>query len=237
MMTQADRRRAVAALAAERDERSAGSRMARRAAAIALVLLCLLALFWGMGLFSSPRAVADVERLVEKQVAEYDRVARGEVPFEAAPSFGAFRDTMRDVPQEYRAQVGAQMGRLWEARERAEMASYFQLPPAQRQAELDRRIKAEEARRQAREAERAARDRARPSNGQQAGNGGQGGQQGPGGGGPGNAGQGGPVSISRTEEGRNQRSKQRIDRSTPEERTMRAEYRRAMDARRRQLGL
>jgi hypothetical protein len=237
MMTQADRRRAVAALAAERDERSAGSRMARRAAAIALVLLCLLALFWGMGLFSSPRAVADVERLVEKQVAEYDRVARGEVPFEAAPSFGAFRDTMRDVPQEHRAQVGEQMGRLWEARERAEMASYFHLPPTQRQAELDRRIKAEEARRQAREAERAARDRARPSNGQQAGNGGQGGQQGPGGGGPGNAGQGGPVSISRTEEGRNQRSKQRIDRSTPEERTMRAEYRRAMDARRRQLGL
>jgi hypothetical protein len=141
------------------------------------------------------------------------------------------------VPQEHRAQVGEQMGRLWEARERAEMASYFHLPPTQRQAELDRRIKAEEARRQAREAERAARDRARPSNGQQAGNGGQGGQQGPGGGGPGNAGQGGPVSISRTEEGRNQRSKQRIDRSTPEERTMRAEYRRAMDARRRQLGL
>jgi len=237
MMTQADRRRAVAALAAERDERSAGSRMARRAAAIALILLGLLALFWGMGLFSAPRAVADVERLVDQQVAEYDRVARGEVPFEAAPSFGAFRDTMRDVPREYRAKVGEQMGRLWEARERAEMASYFHLPPAQRPAELDRRIKAEEARRQAREAERAARDRARPSNGQQAGNGGQGGQQGPGGGGPGNAGQGGPVAISRTEEGRNERSKQRIDRSTPEERTMRAEYRRAMDARRRQLGL
>jgi len=237
MMSQADRRRVVAALAAERDERSAGSRMARRAAAIALILLCLLALFWGMGLFSSPRAVADVERLVEKQVAEYDRVARGEVPFEAAPSFGAFRDTMRDVPREYRAQVGEQMGRLWEARERAEMASYFHLPPTQRQAELDRRIKVEEARRQAREAERAERDRARPSNGQQAGNGGQGGQQGPGGGGPGNAGQGGPVSISRTEEGRTQRSKQRIDRSTPAERTLRAEYRRAIDARRRQLGL
>jgi hypothetical protein len=234
MMTQADRRRAVAALAAERDERSAGSRMARRAAAIALILLCLLALFWGMGLFSSPRAVADVERLVEKQVAEYDRVARGEVPFEAAPSFGVFRDTMRDVPREYRAQVGEQMGRLWEARERAEMASYFHLPPKQRQAELDRRIKAEEARRQAREAERAERDRARPSNGQQAANGGQGG---PGGGGPGGGGAGGPPGGTRTEEGRNERSKQRIDRSTPEERTMRAEYRRAMDARRRQLGM
>lgn len=236
-MTQADRRRAVAALVAERDERTASGRLKRWAAATVLLLLGLMGLGWGIGLFSPPRAVADAERLVDQQVAEYDRVARGEVPFAAAPSFGAFRDTMRDVPREYRDQVGEQMGRLWEARERAEMASYFHLPPTQRQAELDRRIKAEEARRQAREAERAARDRARPSNSQQAGNGGQRGQQGPGGGGPGNAGQGGTVSISRTEEGRNERSKQRIDRSTPEERSMRAEYRRAMDARRKQLGL
>jgi len=234
MMSQADRRRLVAALAKERDERSAGGRMARRAAAIGLILLCLMALGWGLRFFSQPRAVADVERLVEKQVAEYDRVARGEVPFASAPSFGAVRDKLRDVPREYREQVGEQMGRLWEARERAEMASYFHLPPTQRQAELDRRIKAEEARRQAREAERAARDRARPSNGQQAGGGGQ---QGPRGGGPGSAGQGGPVSVARTEDGRNERIKRRIDQTTPEERSMRAEYRRAMDARRRQLGL
>lgn len=237
MMSQADRRRAVAALAAERDERTASGRLKRWAAAIALLLLVLIGLGWGIGWFSPPRAVADVERLVDQQVAEYDRVARGEVPFEAAPSFGAFRDTMRDVPREYRAQVGEQMGRLWEARERAEMASYFHLPPTQRQAELDRRIKADEARRKARDAERAASDRARPSNGQQAGDGGQGGPRGAGGGTPGGGGSGGPPGGTRTQEARNERSKQRIDRSTPEERTMRAEYRRAMDARRRQLGL
>lgn len=242
MTTQSDRRRTVAALAAERDERSAGTRRVMRAAALLLLCLCLAGVGWGLGLFASPRAVADVEKLVDQQVAEYDRVARGEVPFAAAPSFGAFRDTMRDVPREYRAQVGEQMGRLWEARERAEMASYFRLPPAQRQAELDRRIKAEEARRRAREADRAERDRARPSSGQQAGEGGQGGPRGPGGAGAGgagsgNGGSGGRPGGTRTEEGRNERSKQRIDRSTPEERTMRAEYRRAMDARRRQLGL
>lgn len=237
MMSQADRRRMVAALAADRDERAAGSRMARRAAVLALILLCLLALFRGMGLFSAPRAVADVERLVDQQVAEYARVARGEVPFTSAPSFGAVRDKLRDVPREYREQVGEQLGRLWEARERAETASYFQLPPAQRQAELDRRIKAEEARKRAREAEREERGRPQAASGTQAGNGGPGGQQGPGGGGPGSAGQGGPVSVSRTEDGRNERIKRRIDRSTPEERSMRAEYRRAMDARRLQLGL
>ncbi|MFM8435026.1 MAG: hypothetical protein ACKOBP_06720 [Planctomycetia bacterium] len=230
MMSQADRRRMVAALAKERDERSAGGRMARRAAAIALILLCLMALGWGLSFFSPPRAVADVEKLVDQQVAEYARVARGEVPFASAPSFGAVREKLRDVPREYRAQVGEQMGRLFEARERAEMASYFQLPPAQRQAELDRRIKAEEARRQAREAEQAERGRPQAAGGTQAGNGGPGGQQGPGGG-------GGPVSISRTEDGRNERIKRRIDQTTPEERSMRAEYRRAMDARRRQIGL
>jgi uncharacterized membrane protein YgcG len=234
MMTQADRLRAVAALAAERDERAASGRLKRWAAAIGLLLLCLIVLGWGSGWFSPPRAVADVARLVDQQVAEYDRVARGEVPFAAAPSFGAFKDTMRDVPREYRDQVGEHMGRLWEARERAEMASYFHLPPTQRQAELDRRIKAEEARRQAREAERAERDRARPSNGQQAGDRGQGG---PGGGGPGGGGSGGRSSGTRTEDGRNERIKRRIDRSTPEERSMRAEYRRAIEARRRQLGL
>lgn len=232
MMTQADRRRVVAALAAERDERSAGSRMARRAALIVLLLLCLLALFWGMGLLSSPRAVADVQKIVDQQVAEYARVARGEVPFESALGFGDVRDRIRDVPREYREQVGEQMGRLWEARERAEMASYFRLPPTQRQAELDRRIKAEEARRKAWEASRAERDRARPATDQQAGNGGQGGQRGPGGGGP-----SGPPGGIRSEEGRNDRSKRRIDQSTAEERAQRVEYRRAIDARRRQLGL
>lgn len=224
MMNQAERRKAVAALAAERRQRSAGSRLVRRAAVCLLLLLCVMTLFWGLGFFSTPQAVAEVENLVEQQVAEYARVARGEVPFESGQSFGPVREKIRDVPREYREQVGEQMGRLWEARERAEMASYFHLPPAQRQAELDRRIRAEEARRQAREAERAERGRAQSTNGRQASTGGQ-------------SGSGGSPGGTRTEAGRNERLKRRIDQTTPEERSMRAEYRRAMDARRRQLGV
>lgn len=233
MTTQADRRRAVAALAAERDERSAGTRRVKRAAALLLLFLCLAGVGWGLGLFASPRAVADMEKLVDRQVAEYARVARGEVPFESAPNFGVVRDTLRTVPREYREQVGEQMSRLWEARERAEMASYFRLPPAQRQAELDRRIKAEEARRRSWEASRAERDRDR----ERPGSGGQAGQRGPEAGGRGGGGQAGSPGGPRTEQSRNDRYKRRIDQSTPEERSMRAEYRRAMDARRRQLGL
>ena len=79
MMSQADRRRAVAALAAERDERAASGRLNRRAAAIGLLLLSLMGLGWGSGWFSPPRAVADVEKLVDQQVAEYDRVAAMDV--------------------------------------------------------------------------------------------------------------------------------------------------------------
>jgi hypothetical protein len=146
---------------------------------------------------------------------------------------------MREVPRELRGQVGPEMGRLFAARERAEVNSYFAMSPAARQAELDRRIKAEEARRKAREAERAQRgdqqsgqaragSGGRPSQFAGGGNGGQGGPGGP----------GGPSGRSgRTEESRNDYRKRAIDRSTPEERARRTEYRRAMDARRATMGL
>jgi hypothetical protein len=107
------------------------------------------------------------------------------------------------------------------------MESYFNLPPERRQAELDRRIKAEEQRRQAREEERAKRESQRPApaaGSQPAG-------------GPGGERSGGGRGRSTTEEERNARSKRRIDRSSPQERAQRTEYRRAIDERRAQLGL
>lgn len=240
MASTADKRRQLAAIAAERNRQGAGGRFLKRAAAILLLLLLLAGpTLWAFGFFSSPKAVAEVKQLVDQQVAEYDRVARGEVPFASAPSFAPMMEKMRDVPREYRDQVGQQMGRLWEARERAELASYFKLSPAQRQAELDRRIKADEARRQAWQAEREKRDQARPAGGQQASGASQGGDRG--GRGPGGSGQGGggpgQPGGGRTEDGRNTRSKGRIDRTTPEQRAQQAEYRRAMDARRKELGL
>ena len=59
---------------------------------------------------------------------------------------GEWFQKFRDVPEKYRGQIRQDMGRLFTARERAATQSYFALPPAQRQAEMDRRIKAEEAR-------------------------------------------------------------------------------------------
>ena len=196
---------------------------------------------WLLGFFSTPRAVAEVAQIVDQQIVEYDRAARGEVPFNSVAAFGTVMQKMREVPREYREQ---QMGRLWEARERAEMGSYFALPPDKRQAELDRRIKADEDRRKAWQADRERRDQRRgdartASTGGDRGGPGAVGAGGGASGGPGGGG-GGPPSGRRrsgTEESRNERSKQRIDRSTPEQRAQQLEYRRALEERRTQLGI
>jgi hypothetical protein len=129
------------------------------------------------------------------------------------------------VPEAYREQARAEIGRLFEARETAEVESYFALPPDRRAAELERRIKAEEERRQAREAERS--QRTAESGGRP--------------GGPPGARGGGPPPGGRrrdgSEEGRNARSKQYLDKTSAESRARRTEYRRAKDQRRIQLGL
>lgn len=232
MATMAEKRGALAALAAERDREGRAGRIVRRSvAAIALLGLTMLPVLWALGWFSTPEAVAEVRRLVDAQVAEYDRVARGEVPFALAPSPGAVLEKMRGMPREYREQVGREMGRLWEARERAEMDSYFALPAGQREAELDRRIKAEEERRQRWQAERDQRDRERAANGRQA-TAGSAGAGGPPGGGSSNA----ATRRGSTPEAIAQRMKQRLDRTSPDERAQRAEYRRAMEERRARMG-
>lgn len=238
--TIANRRQAVAALAAERHGQGRSGRFWRRALVALLALACLsLLVMWLMGFFSTPPAVAAVAQIVDQQIVEYDRAGRGEVPFNSVAAFGTVMQKMRDVPRDYREQ---QMGRLWEARERAEMGSYFALPPEKRQAELDRRIKVDEDRRKAWQAERERRDQRRgDAQTASAGGdrGGPGGGGGGGGGGPGGAG-GRPPSDRRrsgTEESRNERGKRRIDRSTPEQRAQQSEYRRALEERRTKLGI
>lgn len=247
----AEKRRALADLAADRSRQGRGGRILKRA----LVMLVLLLLgspivLWACGFFTTPAAVAEVRRLVDEQVTEYERVTRGEVPFASAPNPGPLFEKMRGVPRQYREQAGREMGRVWQARERAEMGSYFALPSDQRLAELDRRIKAEEDRRRQWQEERERREQARAAGNQQAASDGDRGRDGrgqggaplgaPGGGQGGQPGGRGPAAGPRgstSEEARNQRLKQRLDRTTPEERAQQAEYRRAMEARRAQLGL
>lgn len=238
MSSTAEKRRALAQFAAERDGRM--GRMLRRTLVI-VGLLALIApvILWAGGFFSVPAAVAEVRRLVDEQVEEYARVARGEVPFASAPSSAAVFERFRELPREQREQAGRELGRLWQAHEHAELRSYFLLPPQARQAELDRRIKAEEERRRQWDEARARREQERARGDQQATT--AGGRDGDGrSAGPAPAvrttGGGGPPRVA-SDEARLQGMKRRLDRTTPEERALRAEYRRAMEARREQLGL
>jgi hypothetical protein len=122
---------------------------------------------------------------------------------------------------------------------RARIDAYFALPPEKRQAELDRQIKQEEMMRKAFETAGAVMGAFGGGGNAGRGEGGQAGSASQQSGGAQQAGgpPGGGPSGSRTEEDRNRWRKQMIDRTTPEQRARYVEYRRAMDARREQLGL
>jgi len=249
----ASRRQAVEQLVRDRNASRGGSGGRRLFAVLFLAALAAPAILWLCGFFAgTPAEVQAVRSAVDEQVAHLAAVGRNEatLSYDSA-DFGAVMERARDVPREHRDAVRQEMGRLFEARERAELNSYFAMPPERRAAELDRRIHAEEGRRKAWEAERARRQAERTRNAAGAGAGsttdasgsGGGGQRGAGqagGGGPrGAGGGGGPASGRRdgTEESRNARRKTQLDVTNPERRAMQTEYRRQMDERRRQLGL
>ena len=236
--TVSSRRQALADLARSRRAEGSTGRLIRRTA-VGVILAALIGwiVLWLLGFFSTPKEVLAVRALVDGQVAELERVARNEAPLSyEGGSFGAMFETMRQVPEAYRDQARAEMGRLFAARERAEIDSFFAMPPAQRQAELDRRIQAEDARRRAWQAERASREASREGGSR----GGDSQAAGTRGGPPPAAGppsSGGRRRGDGTEDSRNMRRKSRLDRSTAESRARRTEYRRLKDQRRIELGI
>ena len=245
-------RRALAAT--ERRSKPGGnlsSWMKRGALTAGAVLLLTLLTGWALGWYSTPRQVLEVRAAINEQIADLDKVSNGQSPFAGGPDMGKVRDSMRHLPEGMRDQVRRDFGRLMEAGETAQVNSFFLLPPAQRQAELDRRIKAEDDARKkwsadrAKGANRGSQSGAgggqpaggRPGDGQTAAaNRGAGaGGRGPGGGG-GPASGGGGARGGSSEEDRNNRRKSMLDNSDPEQRGRRAEYRRQMEERRQQVG-
>ena len=86
---------------------------------------------------------------MDQQIVQLQKVARNEAPLTYNDTvFPQSLKQMRDMPPEVREQARKEMQRLPKAREQPEHRSYFAMPPQQRQQELDRRIKAEQARRQ-----------------------------------------------------------------------------------------
>jgi hypothetical protein len=238
-------RRALAAT--ERSSKSGGDLsawMKRGAVTSGVLLLLTLLTGWALGWFSTPRQVLEVRAAINEQIATLDKVGKGQSPYAGGPDMGKVRDSMRNLPEGMRDQVRRDFGRLMEAGETAQVNSFFLVPPGQRQAELDRRIKAEDDARKKRTADRSKggnRGSPRgtaggPGDNQVAGNRGPGGG-GPGGGGGGRGpGGGGPPRGGFSEDDRNNRRKSMLDNSDPEQRGRRAEYRRQMDERRQQTG-
>jgi hypothetical protein len=167
----------------------------------------------------------------------------------AVAAMGQIREKIDALPENMRREAGRRGGNMFRTAMQTRINAYFSLPPEQRQAELDRQIKQEELFRKAWEASRPAGGRQGGPPGGVAANGGPGGGGpggggpggggpgggGPGGGGPGGGGPGGPPRNG-SEEDRNRWRKNMIDSTTPEQRARYVEYRRAMDARREQLG-
>lgn len=222
--------------------RSVGSK--KRLALQALAALAVLALLvtgglWAAGVFSDPAEVRALRSMVDEQVARYDQIAMGNGSFSGSSAgFGSMFESMRSMPEGYRDQIRGEMGRLFEARERAEINSFFRMSPDQRMAELDRRIREEDAQREARRQQWAQQqssgDQPRGPRGDAGGRGGPpGGGTAQGGGGDRGRGRGRPTSDEQREQWR----KGRLDNTSPQGRAQRDEYRRLMRERREQLGL
>jgi hypothetical protein len=140
------------------------------------------------------------------------------------------RQKTEALPASLRPQVERSGGSMFRTAMRQRIDAYFALPPAKRQAELDRQIKQEEMMRNAFE---TASKVAGFFGGGPPGGGDRGGQAGGQSGGP----PGGGPPTGGSQEGVNKWRKQIIDSTTPEQRARYVEYRRAMDQRRKELGM
>jgi len=177
----------------------------------------------------------------------------------AVTSMNQIREKIDALPEGLRREAGRRSGSVFRSAMQNRISTYFSLPPDQRQAELDRQIKQDDLFRKAWEGSRPAGGQGGAAGavavagGGQAGGGQAGGGQtgtagGPGSGGTASGGGGGPGGGSRgpgsggpprngNEEDRNRWRKNIIDSTTPEQRAKYVEYRRAMEARREQLGM
>jgi hypothetical protein len=177
----------------------------------------------------------------------------------AVAAMGQIREKIEALPENMRREAGRQGGNVFRNTMQTRINAYFSLPPDQRQAELDRQIKQEELFRKAWEASRPAGGgqggptggtaaNGGPGGGPPGGAGGGSGRGGPGGGGPGGGGPGGGgpggggpggggPPRGGSEDDRNRWRKGMIDSTSPEQRAKYVEYRRAMEARRDQLGM
>jgi hypothetical protein len=220
-----------------RRDSSSGSAAGRWAAILGGLALVVFLVAWLLGWirFTTDPRVLEIRGMQEEARQKIMASGGPKTVAEATAamaSMGQIREKIEALPPSLRQQVERSGGSMFREAFRARMDEYFNAPPAQRLAVIDRQIDQEEMMRKAFEAGRSAMAAI--------------GGGGAAGGGGGNAGGGGANGSdtgnsrsrgSRTEEDRNKWRKSMIDRTTPEQRARYVEYRRAMEERREKRGM
>lgn len=212
-------------------------------AVIGLIALVAFLIAWlgGWIRFTTDPRITEIQKLQDEARQKFV-VTGGPTTLaeatEAVTMMATIRQKMEALPPHLRPQAERSGSSVFRSAMRQRIDAYFKLPPAQRQAELDRQIKQEEMMRKAFETAGKVAGffgggppgGGPPGGGQGSGQGGQG--SGQGGGGP----PGGPPQGA-SQDNVNKWRKGIIDSTTPEQRARYVEYRRAMDQRRKELGM
>ena len=251
-------------LSAADDEQSSGSKAVRWLLILLGLAFAAVLFAWLMGWmrFTTDPRVVEIQK-IQEEAREKFTANGGPQTLEDAQAtvaaMGTIREKIDALPPQLKLLAGSRAQNVFRSTMETRINAYFSLPPDQRRAELDRQIKQEDLLRKAWETTQAN----SPANGSGAtnnsvagggsgqgggGSGQSGGQGGSGQAGSGQAGgdgggsprgsgppRGGPPHGG-SEEDRNRWRKKMIDTTSPEQRAQYVEYRRAMEARRSQLG-
>lgn len=192
------------------------------------LLLLLGGGVFAFGYFREDPQLAAVRALGEQMRNEDWRNLPDE---ERRKRWGEMREAMDSLSDEQRAALWDEREQQMMIREDRRLDEFFALSPEEQRKALDAEIKRDEERRkqwEQRQREREGGDRPRGDRPDR----GPGGRDGFRGGPP-----GGPGGRSNDPSVRNERRRERLDRSTPQARARRAEHRRMIAERRQQLGL
>jgi len=191
----------------------------RRWAAALLLVLLIAGVVWAV------RPDPHLSRVVElrKELAD-----KGLAPEERKAKFAELRSEMKQLTDDQKWDLAAPI----RAKQKADMERYFAMSPKEKIKYLDERIDREQTMRKAFEKKGGKGNGAAPGGGF----GGPGRSGGKGGNANGGAGPGGPTAGKRSSDEIENRRKQFLDRSSPEDRAQRDRFRKEMNDRRRQRG-
>jgi hypothetical protein len=199
-------------------------------------LLLLLLLIGGAAWAARPNP--HLARAKELQTVLFSPEAKNLSPEERKAKFEQYRAAVKQLNDDQKWELSAPM----REKQKAEMDRYFAMTPQEKVKHLDALIdRAEKARKEWEQRQKAGKAGGGPGKGPGGGPGGPGGGFGfgpPGGGGGGGGGKaGGPGGRPRTPDEIESRKKKALDRTTPEERAQRDQFRRDLENRRKQRGL